>query len=168
MKQPKNLADLLILKLQALLDVEKQLAKALPKLARAATDPDLRGLFETHAAETIGHIERLESIFRLLGEQPKIMKSAGIRGITEDGLWAAKRVKDVCVRDAILAAAASFAEHYEIAGYLAAIRWSKRLGHRAAVTTLSTTLQEEASMDERLDTFAQGKLDYRAEHPNES
>jgi ferritin-like metal-binding protein YciE len=164
MKQPKNLSDLLVLKLSALYDTEQQLAKALPKLAEAATDPDLKGAFRTHLDETRVHIERLESVFRLLGEKPRSEKCEGIRGIAEDGAWAAKTVTDEKVRDSLLASAASYAEHYEMAGYIAAIRWAKRLGHRAVVTTLSKTLQEEAAADEHLEQFAEGKLDYRAEH----
>lgn len=164
MKQPKNLTDLLVLKLGALYDVEQQLVKALPKLAEAATDPDLKGAFRSHLDETRVHVERLESVFRLIGIEPKAEKSEGIRGIVEDGAWAAKKVDDEKVRDSLLASAASYAEHYEMAGYMAAIRWARRLGYRAVVTTLSKTLQEEAAADEHLEQFAEGKLDYRAEH----
>jgi ferritin-like metal-binding protein YciE len=165
MKQPKNLSDLLALKLAALYDTEKQLVKALPKLADAATDPDLKGAFRTHLDETLVHVERIESVFRLLGHEPKAEKSEAIRGIVEDGSWVAKKVKDDIVRDSLLAAAASYAEHYEMAGYMAAIRWAKRLGHKAVVTTLTKTLEEEQLADEMLTKFAEGKLDDRAENP---
>jgi ferritin-like metal-binding protein YciE len=167
MKQPKNLADLLILKLAALYDIEKQLVKALPKLSEAATDPDLKGAFRDHLDETRVHVERIESVFRLLGQEPKAEKAEGIRGIADDGAWVAKTIKDDVVRDSLLVAAASYAEHYEMAGYLAAIRWAKRLGHKAVVTTLTKTLEEEMAADEKLAKFAEGKLDDRAEHPEQ-
>jgi ferritin-like metal-binding protein YciE len=167
MKQPTNLSELLELKLAALYDIELQLVKALPKLAEAATDPDLKGAFRAHLDETKVHVERLESVFRLVGSEPRAEKSEAVRGIADDGAWAAK-LKDPIVRDSLLVAAASYAEHYEIAGYMSAIRWAKRLGHKAVVTTLSKTLEEETAADEKLIGFAEGKLDDRAEHPDQT
>jgi ferritin-like metal-binding protein YciE len=168
MKQPKNLSDLLVLKLQSLYDVEQQLVKALPELAESATDPDLKGAFRNHLDETRVHVERLESVFRLIGEEPKAEKCEGIRGIVEDGAWVMEHVKDDVVRDSLLICSGSFAEHYEMAGYTSAIRWAKRLGHKAVVTTLSKTLEEEQAADAMLEKFAEGKLDDRAEHPDQT
>jgi ferritin-like metal-binding protein YciE len=147
----KNLEGLLITKLSVLLDIEKELIKALPKLAKAATDKDLSQGFKMHLEETKGHAKRVEEALRHLGAKPERgMSSAGIRGIVEDGAWVIKNVKPKEARDANLIAAASYAEHYEMAGYVAAREWAKLLGHTRVAELLDQNLQEEVAADKKM------------------
>ncbi len=147
----KNLEDLLIAKLTVLLDIEKELIKALPKLAKAASDKDLAQGFKSHLVETKGHAKRVEEALKLLGAKPqKGMKSAAIRGIVEDGNWVVKNVKPKEARDANLIAAASYAEHYEMAGYVAAKEWAKLLGHMRVAELLNQNLEEEVAADKKM------------------
>ncbi|MES2223580.1 MAG: DUF892 family protein [Patescibacteria group bacterium] len=149
--KPKDLQALLITKLSVLLDIEQELIKALPKLAKAATDKDLKNGFTTHLEETKGHAKRLEQIFTLLGAKPeRSMKSAGIRGIIEDGGWVIKNVKPKEALDANLIAAASYAEHYEMAGYMSALIWAEELGFSEVSELLEANLKEEVMADEKL------------------
>jgi ferritin-like metal-binding protein YciE len=138
-------------KIQALYDIEKQLEKALPKLAKAATNPDLKEGFMEHLEETKEHSVRLERIFKMLEEKPKKLKVEGIRGIVADGEWVAKEVDTTDpIHDAMLAAAARYAEHYEMAGYLSAIAEANSLGMTDAAVLLTATLNEEIAADEKL------------------
>jgi ferritin-like metal-binding protein YciE len=159
----KSLYDLLLVKMSALYDIEKQLVKALPKLAKAASDEELSKGFQDHLMETENHVRRLEDAFNDLGEKPdKKMKSAGIKGIIEDGGWVIKNIKPETSLDANLIAAASYAEHYEMAGYKAAITWAERLGLEKVFELLQATLQEEIAADEKLAGLAASKIDDRA------
>lgn len=164
----KTLYDLLIAKLSVLLDVEKTLVKALPKLAKAATDPDLKEGFKMHLAETKEHVSRLEEAFTALDARPQRgMKSAAIRGIVEDGEWVMKNVRPKESLDANLIAAASYAEHYEMAGYMAAIEWSNILGHSQVVDLLNETLKEEVAADEKMSALGKKKINANAIKQNE-
>lgn len=156
-----KLADLLVLKLNALYDIEKALAKALPKLAKAASDPELKKGFEDHFKETVGHAERLEKAYELIGLKPKKLKVEGIRGIIVDGEWVIKNVMPAAARDANLIRAAQYAEHYEMAGYRGAISWANTLGLTDVVALLQQNLKEEMGADEKLE-MAGRKLDQTA------
>lgn len=149
-----NLHELLILKLQSLYDVEQELTKALPKMAKHASNHDLRAAFDEHLIETKGHVRRLEQALRLLGEQPRKEKASGIRGIAEDGSWVIKNVRDDATRDAALIAAAQYAEHYEMAGYGTAREWANLMGHSEVEDLLQETLSEEEAANEKLMTLA--------------
>ncbi len=139
-----------ITKLQALYDIEKQLEKALPKMAKAASNPNLKKGFQEHFEETKMHSKRLEAIFEELAVAPKKLKTEGIRGIIADSEWVARVDAPTAIKDAMLASAARYAEHYEMAGYLSAIIEANTLGIPTIAALLTKTLNEEKSADEKL------------------
>jgi ferritin-like metal-binding protein YciE len=145
-----NLKDLLTFKVQALYDIELNLVKALEKMIKAADNSELREALEGHHRETKGHVERIEKIFSILGEKPKILKCEGIRGIIEDAEWVIKNVCPEAARDSNLIRAAQYAEHYEIAGYTGAIDWAETLGEEEIADLLKQTLKEEQGGDKKL------------------
>lgn len=159
--QYKNLHELLILKLQSLYDIESELVKALPKLARAATSYELKEAFESHLTETKGHVTRIEEAMRLLDVKPKKEKVNAIRGIAEDGDWIAGHTTSAA-RDAALIAAAQYAEHYEMAGYTAAREWAAMMDHQDVAYLLDTTLLEEQAASEKLAELAHNGINQRA------
>jgi ferritin-like metal-binding protein YciE len=160
-KKYGNLHELLILKLQSLYDIEVELTKALPKLAKAATSDELTEAFESHLMETKGHVTRLEEAMRLLDVEPRKEKVAGIRGIAEDGDWVAGHTSPMA-RDAALIAAAQYAEHYEIAGYGSAREWAAMMDHQEVADLLETTLNEEEAANEKLSELAHSGINQRA------
>jgi ferritin-like metal-binding protein YciE len=153
-----SLHELFILKLQSLYDVEQELVKVLPKLAKSASNEELSAAFEEHRKETEGQVKRLEKAFKLLGEKPKKEKVEGIRGITEDGSWILKNVKGDAARDAALIGAAQYAEHYEIAGYGTAAEWARIMEHDEVCQLLEETLAEEEAANEKLNALAQSGI----------
>lgn len=157
-----TLESLLILKLKSLYDIEQELIKALPKLAKNATSEGLREAFESHLEETGGHAERLEQALRIMDVELKSEEVAGIRGITEDGGWVIKNVRDEAARDAALIATAQYAEHYEIAGYESACEWAHMLGLTEIEELLGKTLEEEKAASRTLTGLAEGGIDERA------
>ncbi len=158
-KKEMDLNDLLINKLSVLYDIEHELIKALPKLIDASTDEELSEAFTTHLEETKNHVRRLEQVFVMLDTSPsKEMKSAGIRGIIEDGAWVIKNVRPPIALDANLIAAASYAEHYEIAGYMAAKEWARTLGYDEIADLLDENLMEEVLADNKLSHIAKQRI----------
>jgi ferritin-like metal-binding protein YciE len=160
-KKYGTLHELLILKLQSLYDVEQELIKALPKLAKAATSGELRQAFEMHLRETTVQAARLEEALQLLNVAPKKEKTAGIRGIAEDGTWVAGHASPE-VRDAALIAAAQYAEHYEIAGYTSAREWAAMMDHKEVTDLLDATLIEEQNASAKLAELAHNGINQRA------
>jgi ferritin-like metal-binding protein YciE len=159
-----TLHALLILKLQALHDVESQILKALPKLEKAASDPKLKQAFRDHLKETEAHEERIDEALELLGDTGKgKVKSEAMAGLAKDGDWVAKNVKDPAARDAALIAAAQYVEHYEIAGYGTAITWAKLMGHDNVVSLLKETRSEEENADTTLSALAEGTINEQVE-----
>ena len=157
-----TLQDLLITKLQVLYDVENQLVKALPKMAKNASDSDLSASFEEHLKQTKGHVERLEKAFKLLDIKPKKMKSEAIRGLVEDAEWVIENVQGDEALDANLIAAAQYVEHYEIAGYGSAQSWASEMGHAEVSDLLQETLDEEKAADKKLNDLATSKINEKA------
>ena len=147
MKKIDNARDAFLLKIQCLYDIEKQLEKALPKLAKASTDPELKQGFIDHLKETKEHSVRLEQIFVLLDTTPKKQKCGGIRGIVTDGEWTLAVKSSDVVKDTLLAGLARYAEHYEMAGYQSAIMYAEFLGMESTVELLTQTLSEEERAD---------------------
>jgi ferritin-like metal-binding protein YciE len=145
-----TLKELLVNKIKALYDIESEIIKALPKLSEAATDEDLKAGFDEHLAETEEQARRLEEIFEILGEEPDKLESEAIRGLAKDGEWVAKNIDEGDARDANLIAAASYVEHYEMAGYMAAIMWAKELGENDVADLLKESLEEEEAADEKM------------------
>jgi len=162
MAESGTLHDAFIDELKDSYDAEKQLTKALPKMAKAATSPQLRAAFESHLEETRGHVERLEQIFELLDEKAKGKHCDGIEGIIEEGSDVMGEDFDDATMDACLIAAGQRAEHYEIAAYGTLIAWAKALGHMDAVDLLQQTLDEEKTADEKLTTLAEGGINQSA------
>jgi ferritin-like metal-binding protein YciE len=160
-RQYKNLRELLVLKLQSLYDIEAELVKALPKLAKAAASYELKEAFESHLQETKGHVARLEEAMHLLDVKPKKEKVQGIRGIAEDGDWVAGHTT-AQARDAALIAAAQYAEHYEMAGYTAAREWAAMMDHQEVADLLDSTLLEEQAASEKLAELAHNGINQRA------
>ncbi len=158
-KKYETLHDLFILKLQALYAIENELVKALPKMAKNATDEDLKEGFTMHLDETRTQVERLEQAFTLLEMKQTKTKVEAIRGLAKDAEWVIKNINEDRARDAALISAARYVEHYEMAGYLTAIQWAQELGYDEVRILLEETLQEEMGADEKLAGLAQEKID---------
>ncbi len=158
----QNLDDALIIKLKALYDVEKQLIKALPKMAKKSSDPDLKAAFADHLKETEIHAERLEECFELLDMKPSKLQVDAIRGMVADAEWIIGEKPVPAVLDSMLIGAASHVEHYEISGYVSAAKWARMLGYSQAADLLEQTLQEEEAAEEKLAGLADGMIDERA------
>ena len=156
--------------LRDLYDAEKQLTKALPKLAKSATSPKLRDAFESHLEETRGHIERLEAVFEGLDEKARGKHCDGIAGIIEEGKSIMDEDFDDVTMDACLIAAGQRAEHYEIGAYGTVIAWAEAMGHDEAVRLLQENLKEEKAADKKLTALAEGGINQQAAdaaHPME-
>ena len=129
MAQAGTLHDAFIDELRDTYDAEKQLTKALPKLAKAATSQELRTAFESHLEETRGHVERLEQVFESLDEKVRGKHCDGIAGIIEEGKSIIEEEFDEATMDACLIAAGQRAEHYEMAAYGTLVAWARGMGH---------------------------------------
>jgi ferritin-like metal-binding protein YciE len=154
--------DLLKNELRDLYSAERQLIKALPRLAKAATSDTLREAFENHLEETRGHAERLEEICAQLGIRPGGKKCKGMEGLIEEGKEILEEDAEDAVRDAALIAAAQKVEHYEMAGYGCAITYAEMLGEEDAVEMLKEILEEEKAADENLTGIAEGEVNEMA------
>lgn len=150
-----NLKELLVEDLKDLYSAENQLLKALPKMVKAASSPELKKGFTKHLAETQVHVKRLESIMESLDESPKGKVCKAMKGLVEEGKEVIKEKMDPAVKDAALIGAAQKVEHYEIAGYGTARTYAKLLGLKEVAKTLQETLDEEGETDEALTTLAQ-------------
>ena len=154
--------DAFIDELRDTYDAEKQLTKALGKLAKAATAPPLRQAFESHLVETEGQIERLEKVFESLDEKVKGKHCDGIAGIIEEGKSVMEEDFDDMAMDACLIAAGQRAEHYEMAAYGTLVAWARVLGHDDAAKLLQKNLDEEKAADQKLSQLAEGGLNQEA------
>jgi ferritin-like metal-binding protein YciE len=141
---------------------EKQLTKALPKMAKAATSTDLRDALKKHLEETEGQVERLEKVFSTLDEKVKSKHCKGVAGIIEEGNAIMAEAFDETTTDALLIAAAQRVEHYEMAAYGTLVAWARAMGHEEAADLLHETLEEEKAADEKLTTLAEGGINQEA------
>ncbi len=157
-----TLHDAFLDELRDAYDAEKQLTKALPKLAKAAASPDLRSAFEAHLEETRGHVERLEQVFESLDEKVKGKHCDGIAGIIEEGKSVMEEDFDEATMDACLIAAGQRAEHYEMAAYGTLVAWARGMGHKDAARLLEQTLNEEKAADKKLTGLAEGGINQQA------
>jgi ferritin-like metal-binding protein YciE len=162
MAKQKAMRDLFLDELRDLYDAERQLTKALPKLAKAATSDDLREALESHRTETEGHIEKLETVFEALGERARGKHCAGIAGIVEEGSDLIGEDFDGAVMDAGIIAGAQRAEHYEMGAYGSLIAWANALGQTDVVPTLEEILEEEKAADQKLSELAEGSINAEA------
>jgi ferritin-like metal-binding protein YciE len=152
-----TLHELFVDELKDLYSAENQLLKALPKMAKGATHPELKAAFTEHLEVTRGHVARLERIFKTLDANPKGKKCAAMQGLIEEGseLLEEKNDADPSVLDAGLIGAAQRVEHYEMAGYGCVRTFAKLLGLTDAQNLLQQTLDEEAEADEKLGALAE-------------
>src|SRR4026208_607946 len=140
MAEAGTLHDAFIDELRDTYDAEKQLTKALAKLANASSNPKLRQAFESHLEETQGQIERLEQIFESLDEKVRGKHCDGIAGIIEEDKSIMEEDFDETTMDACLIAAGQRAEHYEMAAYGTLVAWAQSMGHTEATNLLQESL----------------------------
>ncbi len=165
-----TLHDAFIDELRDTYDAEKQLTKALPKLAKAASSPELRKAFESHLKETQGQVTRLEEVFASLDEKVRGKHCDGIAGIIEEGKSIMEEEFDEATMDACLIAAGQRAEHYEMAAYGTLVAWARALGHDDAADLLQQTLDQEKAADEKLSMIAESGVNQEAadaSHPTD-
>lgn len=163
-----TLHELLVDEIRDLYHAEKQLVRALPKLAKAATHEDLRDAFETHLEETREQVTRLEEVFAALGERPRAKTCPGMAGIVEEANETMKEDAEGAVMDAALIAAAQRAEHYEIGAYGTCAEWARLLGLEEVASLLEQTLEEEKATDKKLTALAEGEINPAAAAEAES
>jgi ferritin-like metal-binding protein YciE len=162
MAEAGTLHDAFLDELRDTYDAEKQLTKALPKMAKAASSPELSSAFENHLEETRGQITRLEQVFTSLGEKARGKHCDGIAGIIEEGKSIMEEDFDETTMDACLIAAGQRAEHYEMAAYGTLVAWARAMGHNEAARLLQQTLDEEKAADKKLSGLAEGGINQEA------
>lgn len=158
----ETLQDLYIHELKDLYSAEKQLVKALPKMAKATTNRKLAEGFKKHLAETKGHAELVEKLLKEHGETTRGPKCKGMEGLIEEGAEMIEEEADDVVRDAGLIAAAQRVEHYEIAGYGTARTYAELLGDRKGAKVLQKILDQEALTDKKLTDVAMSAINVAA------
>jgi ferritin-like metal-binding protein YciE len=158
----KSLEDLFVNLLKDMYYAEKQILKALPKMAKKADSEELRQAFVRHLKETQGQVERLEQVFALCQRKPSGKTCPAIKGIIEEGEEDMKDAKDPDVLDAGMIADAQAVEHYEIARYGTMIAWARQLGMNDAASLLEQTLEQEYNADRLLTELAEGRLNRQA------
>lgn len=162
MAKVRTMEDLLHDELKDLYDAEKQLVKALPKMAKASTSEQLRNGFLEHLEQTRGHVTRLEQAFEKLGHKIAGKKCQAMEGLIEEGEELAGEVQQGPVLDAGLISAAQRVEHYEMAGYGSARTFANTLGHKDVARLLEQTLNEEKETDQKLTKIAEGMVNEEA------
>jgi ferritin-like metal-binding protein YciE len=158
----KDLNELFLDTLKDIYYAEKQILKALPKMAKAANSNELQAAFEKHHEETETHLERLEKVFEMLGKPARGKKCEAIEGIIEEGKEIMDDYADTPALDAGLLAAAQAVEHYEISRYGTLKAWAEKLNLPEAIELLDQTLAEEKKTDETLTKIAQTAVNYEA------
>jgi ferritin-like metal-binding protein YciE len=158
----KTMEDMFYAMMQDVYYAEKQLLKALPKMAKKTSNEKLEAAFTKHREETQGQIERLDKAFEMLGKKAKGKKCEAILGIVAEGEEVIEDFDDEEVRDAGLLAAAQAAEHYEIARYGTLCAWAKQLGKPQIARLLHQTLEEEKKTDEILTKIGEGAVNQAA------
>jgi len=156
------LKELYIDELRDIYNAENQLVKALPKMAKTANSEELRTGFEEHLEQTRGHVQRLEQIFKALGEKPSGKKCKGMEGLVAEGQEMMGEDFEDDVMDAALISAAQRVEHYEIAGYGTVRTFANLLGEEEAAELLQQTLDEEGETDKQLSELAEGIVNEKA------
>ena len=162
MSEIATLREALIDEIRDLYNAERQLTKALPKMAKNATDPELRSALSSHLKETEGHVTRLEQVFKLLDEKPKGKLCDGMQGIIEEGNSMLEEVEEGAVMDACIIAGGQRAEHYEMAAYGTCVAWAKALDLDDVARVLSQILAEEKAADQKLSVIAEAGVNEAA------
>jgi ferritin-like metal-binding protein YciE len=158
----KTMDDLFLHLLKDMYHAEKQVLKALPRMAKNTESPELKKAFETHLKETEGQVQRLEKVFDLMGKKAQGKPCAAMEGLVEEGKEAIDEIEDAEVLDAALLAGAQAVEHYEISRYGTLIAWAKQIGLNDAVKLLDQNLQEEKNADKLLNDLALGAVNRQA------
>ena len=158
----KGLEDLFLTTLKDVYYAEKQILRALPKMAKAAESDELRQAFEKHRAETEGHVERLEEVFEAIGKKAQGKTCEAIQGIIDEGKEIMEEFKNTSALDAGLLSGAQAVEHYEISRYGTLKAWAAKLNLPEAVRLLDQTLQEEKKTDQLLSRLAESSLNRKA------
>jgi len=161
MSSVENLRELFLDEVKDLLNAERQLVKALPKMIHAATSVPLKDALAAHLKETEGHIDRLETILADLGETPRGKKCKGMEGILEEGSEMLDHV-GMPALDAAIVSSGQRVAHYEISGYGVIHEWARTLGFRSAEKLLAKTLDEEKATNEKLSALAKGGINTAA------
>jgi ferritin-like metal-binding protein YciE len=161
MAQMETLHDAFLDELRDAYDAEKQLLKALPRMAKAAESDSLREAFEMHRQETEGHVDRLERVFAGLDERVRGKHCDGMAGIIDEGKAVMEEAGETTL-DAMLIASAQRAEHYEMAAYGTLVAWARAMGHQDAAGLLQEILEEEKATDEKLTQLAEGGINQTA------
>ena len=162
MPEVETLHDALIDELKDLYNAEKQLTKALPKMAKTATSRQLRDTLTGHLKETQTQVRRLEEAMKLLDEKPKGKLCDGMQGIIKEGNKMMEEVADGPVLDACIIASGQRAEHYEIGAYGTCIAWAQAMGHSQVARLLTQTLNEEKAADKKLSALAESGINEAA------
>jgi len=157
-----SLEKLFIEELKDIYNAEKQLTRALPRMAKAAESPDLQQAFTTHLKETEGQIQRLERIFKDLGQAVRGKKCKGMEGLVEEGKEKMEEDGEAPVLDAALIASAQKVEHYEIAAYGCLRTYAELLGYSEAQQLLEQTLEEEEATDKKLTELGESGINEAA------
>jgi len=163
----ESLKELYVDELKDLYSAEKQLVKALPKMAKNATNPELQQAFTQHLEETEGHVERLEQIFEMLGERAGGKKCKGMEGLIEEAKELLEEDASEEVLDAGLISKAQHVEHYEMAGYGTVRTWAQQLGLDEQADLIQQTLDEEGHANELLTQIAESSVNLEAEQGSE-
>jgi ferritin-like metal-binding protein YciE len=163
MAKLSSLDDLLVHELQDVYNAEAQILKALPKMTKVASSPDLKAAFEEHRVQTEGQVTRLEQVFELLGMSPKGRKCEGMAGLLEEGKKVMEQDAEPSVKDAALIASAQKVEHYEIAAYGCLCTYAEMLGYDLVHELLGRNLDEEETTDQRLTALAESVINPEAE-----
>jgi ferritin-like metal-binding protein YciE len=163
-----GLRDLFMMELKDIYWAEKALTKALPKMAKKATNEELIAAIEDHLTVTQGHVERLEQVFNAIGEKAVAKKCEAMAGLIEEAEELMKETEAGMVRDAAIISAAQKVEHYEIASYGTLLAFASTLGEEEAVTFLSQTLEEEKEADQTLSQIAEAGINIEAAEAEEA
>jgi ferritin-like metal-binding protein YciE len=162
MPNPKNLEELFFETLKDIYFAEKQILRALPKMAKEAKSAELKQAFETHREQTEGHVERLNQVFEQLGRPARGKTCEAILGIIDEAKEIMEEFKGGEALDAGLASSAQAVEHYEIARYGTLKTWAQQLGLNDAAKLLNETLQEEIATDKLLTRLATSSVNKKA------
>ncbi len=158
----QSLADAFVDELRDVYSAEKQLLKALPKMAKKATHPKLKQAFENHLSETEGQVERVEKVFESLELRARAKTCEAMQGLLEEGKSIMEEDAEPEVLDAMLIAAAQKVEHYEMATYGTLCAWAKVLGYDEALALLKQTMDQEVKADSLLTELADGSINATA------
>jgi ferritin-like metal-binding protein YciE len=157
-----SLESLLLHEIKDLYHAEKQILKALPKVIKKASSPNLKNAIQEHLSQTEGHVARLEQVFEILGQSPKTVKCEGMEGILDEAETVMKSDESPETLDAAIIAGAQKVEHYEIASYGSVIEWASVMGRHDIKTLLNQTLEEEKKADQKLTQLAASGINQQA------